>query len=152
MSEARVVFHTRNARYSSGNVHSILLIRVDDVEFPDAEWDDFAVVLLSWWCQAVVSLLRHEVVATHLSFMDGPYQAELERVFRGGWKILLVQRRQKPIVSYEARIEIASFVRSILDATDQALALCREREWWNEDADKLTEAADILRNTPLPQQ
>ncbi len=40
--------------------------------FPDDQWDDFGLVLLDWWCGALLRLVAGARVE-RLQFMEGPY-------------------------------------------------------------------------------
>lgn len=55
-------------------------LRAGDFDFPSAHWNDFVVVLLAWWTQALLEL--EETKTAEWSFMDGPWTVRLFRQTR----------------------------------------------------------------------
>lgn len=65
---------------ASGPAVGMIYIAVGDETFPSEDWDDFASVILPWWSEALVALLRPEAKSARWTFMDGPYEVRLVRL------------------------------------------------------------------------
>src|SRR5262245_37290390 len=63
---------------SRGVVTGVLYFAVDGGGFPDASWNDFVVVVLSWWCATLLKVASGAVAGEELCFMDGPFVVQLE--------------------------------------------------------------------------
>jgi hypothetical protein len=62
---------------SSGQLVGSIYISANGCAFPEATWVDFPAVILPWWSDALVSLLRREADRAEWLFMDGPYHVRL---------------------------------------------------------------------------
>jgi len=54
-------------------ITTTIYIKTDKGDFPDAEWTDFAVQVLSWWCEAAYTLHGQENAQIRVSFIDGDF-------------------------------------------------------------------------------
>ena len=44
------------------------------IDFPEAGWTDFPVVILGWWLDQIEGVLRRSSAEATCSFMDGPFE------------------------------------------------------------------------------
>jgi len=138
-------------RAESGLVYCEISLVVDGICFPDSRWTDFAVVVLAWWCQALLRLLRGESGRIEVDFMEGPYLVELQRAGPGLVLLSLVEAGLERRVEKRVEAEAFSLAQSVVAASDRVLLECKTRNWWSVDADKLhgsfTELSQVLRRT-----
>lgn len=129
----------------SGQVTAPIWLRVDDLAFPSLNWDDFAVVVLTWWANSLSRMLRgdsdHEIVR----FMDGPYLVTVEPTESESWRLRLVEERLiGSVVRVEASVDANALIESVMAAAHEMLSLCRERGWVTDDSQKLARALSEL--------
>ena len=129
----------------AGLVEAGILLRIGEFAFPAEQWLDNVVVVLSWWNNGALQLLRRASRRIEVRFMEGPYVSDIALATPGLWHGAFVEAGLKRRVHREATFEARPFVGSILSASDQVLALCRQQQWWSTDADELAASADALR-------
>jgi len=137
-------------RSAAGLVYTKLSLEVNGLSFPHAEWTDFAIVVLSWWCAAALRLLEGQSGPVEVSFMDGPFLVEVRPISREIWHLALVENGLRPAVKYSASVESNPFVESILHASKLVLQICQDYSWWSSDAEALASAAAALREKKRP--
>lgn len=108
-------------------------------QFPEINWDDFVVVVLSWWLSAVHRLLTTRSDVEELLFMDGPFfvaiknlgddQCHLEGFRRGATKAVFADE-----------VSLKRLHGVILKAARQIEAACTARQWENDDIRQLRSA------------
>jgi hypothetical protein len=98
-----------------------------DQQFPIAGWNDFVVVLASWWLDALDDIADGRAETT-LRFMDGPYWITI--VPQGSALLLLkcVEDRRNSGLAYETSVKLADlevelikFARSVVQACSRKL-------------------------------
>jgi hypothetical protein len=147
MIEPRLILDTKvTGRSGAGLVYTGLSLRGNGFAFPDPEWVDFAVVVLSWWTKATVNLLAERTKREEVRFMEGPYLIEVTVATRAKWQLRCIEAGEsRRTCEYETMVEIGAFVAALLEAACAALHLCRERGWWTHDADILESGIAEIR-------
>lgn len=59
------------------NIFGIIHFKNKDFFFPEKNWSDFIVIIMNWWSNAILKLLKNEVLSAELSFMDGPFLVKI---------------------------------------------------------------------------
>ena len=112
---------------------------VDGVEFPSAGWNDFVVVVLSWWTQALLDLEAERAV--DLSFMDGPWNARLALVTSELCDLRLYDGHgdegDAPKELLRAPVFRKSVVENLVRVGRSVVARCEAAGWTSTDLDKL---------------
>lgn len=140
MDSLYVVVDPERAGRTSHLVFTGVTLRTGAEAFPTESWTDFTVVVLSWWIPAV-SRVYANGRREQLSFMEGPYWAEIWRDAAGSWSADLVENRRHRRVLRTITFDAEEFANSLVQAADVTLRLCRERGWWSSDADLLESSA-----------
>jgi hypothetical protein len=132
-----IVEHQALTRTSSGSVIGpIWLLSNDDprIEFPEAGWTDFPVVILGWWLAQVESVLRRASVEANCSFMDGPFEFRIDDT----GQVLLRERRSMGTQETAAsQVSLQEFWQNLNVAASQLVSECDRRGWSNSDIDRL---------------
>jgi hypothetical protein len=136
----------RLTRSPAGLVLGDVWLAVDGSAFPTAQWWDFIVVVLGWWCQALLGLLGGEQGPIEVNFMDGPYRVELGPLANGSLHVVVIERDQK---GHVADVEAGPLVLSVLSAAARILHECKRRNWWSRDEEALAQAREALRRAVL---
>lgn len=93
--------------------------------FPDVGWNDFVVVILSWWIDAL-DQLSHGELTTHFRFMDGPFlvnasiQGEIVRLRCIEDRAGVGDRFETSVNLEEIRREVLSVAGRVSKACNQA--------------------------------
>lgn len=64
---------------ASRSITGVLYFDFSGFHFPSEQWNDFAVVIITWWLSAIQKLERDIEREVVLRFMDGPYYLRLAR-------------------------------------------------------------------------
>lgn len=105
--------------------------------FPAHRWNDFIVVVLSWWVVAVLRLLRKTSERELVHFMDGPYAVEIFNMPGGVLRFRALEGAQRNHERAVGEASVAGFVAELMARSYEVLDACRQRNWWSPDADKL---------------
>jgi hypothetical protein len=125
-------------RTASGSLLCKVFFEMGDTAFPERDWYDFAVVLLSAWIKAALALKGGHVDETKLSFMDGPFCVELTADREGLWKVAMVTRgvdadEVNPMGYADPNI----LLRSMAAAAEGMVTACEARGWDSIDLENL---------------
>jgi hypothetical protein len=145
MSDAspRIVIVERSLQqHASGSITGIIYWQAGGLSFPDDSWDDFVVVILCWWLQAIVRLAERSSSAESLFFMDGPFETKLS--LEGGLvRVTFVERRNDEQVNGSLRSTILEVCRAIDSAAASVLRACHTESFHSSEIDEL--AVEVQR-------
>jgi hypothetical protein len=153
MSGARVVVDPTTIRPSKGPCTGVIWIELGPTPYPLQGWNDFSVVILVAFAEALLRLLQGSSSRERVHFMEGPYAVDISMLSSGSIKIRTANRGLQGGATAEADEMAHAFTESVLAASDAVVAACRDTNCWSPDADKLEhllprlrEAAARLRN------
>lgn len=107
-----------------------LAISVENWRFPDPQWNDFVVTVLSWWIRETVYLLVEADATVELRFMDGPFWVVASRPDSGTDRVRLAfteGRAASDVVIGRAEVPIDEFARAIANAAKRVIEACERR-------------------------
>ena len=98
----------------------------DGFEFPSAGWNDFVVVIASWWIDALVEL-RDGSAEVELRFMDGPYFVRVAQLGGGLLRLRCVEAggEDGKIVG-EFTVRVDELTREIVALATRVSGACEE--------------------------
>lgn len=132
-----IVEHQSLTHTSSGSVTGKIWLRSNHeprIEFPEAGWIDFPVVVLGWWLAQVEALLRRASVEAHCSFMDGPFEFRIDD--KG--QIRLMERTTLGTREIAAsQVALQEFWQQLNVAASRLVAVCAQRGWSDADIENL---------------
>lgn len=140
------------SRSAAGGVYGNLSLQLNGLNFPEAQWTDFVVVVLCWWCRAAFQLLQGQTESAELRFMEGPFLVELRVSTPDTWHISLVEAGLTRRIRDSAEVKANPLVQSIVEASERAIAACRRQGWSSSDIDDLGSAVATLRQVKLGPQ
>jgi len=137
-----------NPRRSSatGLVTAGIWLRMSLRDFPAPGWDDFVVVVLGWWADVSVQLLRGGLSTARVDFMDGPYHVEITPLAPNEWHLLLVESRVSRQIEEAVRVDAGQLVASLIAASARILTTCQQRGWESRDSQRLAALLPMLRD------
>ena len=124
-------------RSEHGSVTGVVAIRADGGTFPEVRWNDFPVVILSWWLEPVSRILQGTTRVWECRFMEGPLSVRLEQRRGDTWSLVGFRNSR---VEFTATVSCRAFIRSLLDAACQILRECQHRGWQSRDIETLGSA------------
>ena len=133
------------ARTSAGLVHARLRIDVGNKKFPDPNWTDFAVVVLSWWCKGLTRLVTEEDTSVEIRFMDGPFLARVDAREKTSWELCLIRRLRTDRIEYLGEIDSGPLLDSVVTSAETVILLCKDRGWISRDTEDLERSLSELK-------
>jgi hypothetical protein len=101
-----------------------------EIDFPEARWTDFAVVILGWWLTEVEAMLRGASDEAHCSFMDGPFEFRIDKV----GEIRLLRRGASGTSDVAKRqISLHAFWQQLNVAASHVISECDRRGFSTDD-------------------
>ena len=128
----------------NSNVTGIIFLEDSGVCFPDNEWNDFAVVVLTWWINSVKELEKKEGKELELRFMDGPYYANIKVGANDQASVRFIQKGKSQEVIYESTIDVWKFIKSLSRSANAVLRKCADIGYLTPDIKELRSAFDGL--------
>lgn len=111
----------------------------NDEYFPEIHWNDFVVVILNWWIEAIERIEKATVgESDEFLFMDGPY---LVRGYKIDQKIMRMDfvksQLQGELIVSSINCNFSSFGESVLITAKRVVAEINKRKWEANELDKL---------------
>lgn len=123
-----------------GSIIGVLYVDFYTTCFPGDRWDDFIVVVTTWWLEALVKLELGFEREIALYFMDGPYWLTLTRKYGDDVQIRCVEDRIGSGVVHEEPISLEDFGKQLRRIARQVVSACRRNHFKSEDLDALEKA------------
>jgi hypothetical protein len=131
----------RPGRPATGNIWLV----INGHAFPAPQWNDFIVVILGWWAESLLRLLRNSSTKETVNFMDGPYAVEVSKTSSGGLHFRALEGANRSIERASGEGPALQFIRELISQSRDVLEGCRRQRWWSEDAEKLESSLDALQ-------
>ncbi len=78
MNDFEILLSEKDILITNGaNVDTFFCVRLGETYFPDPEWTDLTLAVLSMWAENLIRIHAGLNGVCRLSFMDGPYYLEL---------------------------------------------------------------------------
>ncbi len=120
-------------------------VRIGPCCYPTDNWDDFSVVILSWWCEQLHFLRDGLTSCAELLFMDGPYRLHISPTTAEN--ICRVRKfvEGKGYQTNEHTCDLRQIEEQIYLASSRLLALLQRLDYWDKDCDNLAKALILLK-------
>lgn len=111
---------------------------LDNFQFPENNWSDFAVVIMRWWLIAYSKLLSGCEKTVELLFMDGPMVVNITAIDFYLIKISFInQRSNNDIVEIECIAKKQDFALILKKTAQDLVDSCMQRGWDSIDIENL---------------
>lgn len=128
-----------------GTIHGPIWCEHGAAAFPGLAWNDFPVVVLGWWLEAVGILLDGRSRSATVHFMDGPYKVHLYAGHREWWRAEWVKEGADGAeVVNQFEFPNESLVRSLTVCSDNLLLECTANGWKSADIDSVVSLRERL--------
>ncbi len=118
---------------------------VEGYKFPAEDWNDFVVVVLGWWANAMLRLLRNDSANETVNFMDGPYAVEVSITSAGMLRFRALEGIGRHIEKATGEAPPIAFVESLISQSREVISACRHQGWWSRDADYLVSSLESVQ-------
>lgn len=120
------------AQSSSGMITGEIFLEENGTFFPEERWNDFPVVILSWWLEALATV--GVGAAVECRFMDGPF---LFRVSPLPGHMCRVEFLDDQSAQLLVQLQLPQLQSSVGSAALAVLAACNNNGWRTQDIQHL---------------
>lgn len=131
---------TPKGREATSNIR----LEINGISFPQPRWNDFVLVVLTWWNQALLRLMSGVSNREQVDFMEGPYAVEVAISPSGilNFRADEGSARANEIVTGE---ELAmTFAHELITRSSEILDECKHRGWRSKGAETLESSSKAL--------
>ena len=133
----RVLFDPDTLRQGKrGSVTGVVYFEFSpEVQFPVAGWNDFVIIVASWW-RAALEQISHGQAEAELRFMDGPYW--ITAVPQGtNLRLLCIEDRRDVGLVYEVVVQVEDLKRELRTFARDLSVACKAAGIESADLDEL---------------
>lgn len=123
---------------TEGVVTGRIILRYGNICFPEAGWNDFVAVVLSWWVEAAIDLCGPTGKSRELRFMDGPFWVDVTRTEPSSLQFCFVHgQKRPPQVVFSAKSNAGVFWESLIATSQQLLKITESRDFYSYELSQL---------------
>lgn len=110
----------------------------DGLYFPERNWIDFPVVLMSWWGSALLRILTGQSRDEHIHFMEGPFSVSVARLPDSTeLHFSAINESFDRNIVAACQESVVAFRNSFVDAARRLLIRCNEMHYSSKDLSDL---------------
>ena len=123
----------------SGNITGEICFQIDDFFFPESNWNDFVVVILTWWNKSINTLIASSVgTVVEFNFMDGPFYIQGAKKNEEEVTLHFIKRSVVgENIFYSIDTDISELKRSINQASKKVIKTMRGKAIQTDDTIEL---------------
>lgn len=132
-----------NRNFITGEIY----FSYNDQYFPEKGWNDFIVVILTWWHKAIINLIssRQNGIVQEFEFMDGPLLVKGNKLSDDIVELQFIkEKKDSEHIFYTCRTSINKFKNTLLHNTKKLLEDIKKRNWHSDDIEELEKMWIIL--------
>lgn len=133
------VGETSLSRSRHGLVTGAVYFVLDGYAFPERDWSDFPVVVLSWWLEKAAAMLEGRSQSVDFQFMDGPYMVVATCEADRSLRLDGVRNASKRQIIASGGTSLQALCSDLTRAAGRIERACLERGWDSEDAQRLSQ-------------
>lgn len=143
MTDVALIVDASNiAVRASGPATGTIIVKVGDVLFPTADWNDFVVVIVEAWLSALRRLAAQETESERVHMMEGPYAVDIARLSAGRFRVRALERPNRQLASSDVSLSV--LVEDAIRAGDLVLQSCRNAGDRSADLTRLESSLQAL--------
>jgi hypothetical protein len=120
-----------------GSITGIVFFDFGGILFPDDRWNDFVVVVTTWWLAALDRLERGAEREVVLQFMDGPYSITLTCQEDNATLLRCIEDRRNGGVLHEEHIDLPELAAQVRRLARRVASACSRNGLESSDVDIL---------------
>ena len=106
-------------------------------QFPEKGWNDFVVIVLTWWLSAMREMKLGRSTNQELRFMDGPLHINVSKREFDFCQIECFEDRSDGKAEYSCALRFSVLLNEIIGAAESVYAVCSENGWDSDDVREL---------------
>ena len=110
--------------------------------FPERGWTDFVIIILNWWTESILKLLKNISIEEELDFMDGPAMVKIQYLKNDFFNLYFILNKE---VVTSSKVDIELFTRSFLKELNSLIRVLNENGWENKEVHSLIENHKMLQ-------
>jgi hypothetical protein len=122
---------------ASRSITGVVYFEFGEACFPAERWNDFAVVITSWWLEAIDKLERGVDREVLMYFMDGPYHLAATRMSGDEIRLRCIESRRSDLVRHEELVKLADLGELVRRLAREVARACSRAGMQSSDLDKL---------------
>lgn len=117
--------------------------------FPELRWNDFVVIILTWWIQSLSKLMISDIGTTcEFQFMDGPFVVRGMKAEDNIVDLEFVQQKFKNEKKFfKVRCSIEQFKNSLMFTSRKVIKLIKKKKWDTKEIRELSSIIETIRKT-----
>lgn len=129
----------------SGKVTGTIYWDVEGSCFPDTSWNDFIIIIINWWTDAICRIINHQSLTEAFDFMDGPYFIKCR--VKNDCICLTFNARKLNTINYSCiwKGRASDLGKEIHAVGKKALRVCYRNQYMNDDIALLEKSNYKLR-------
>jgi len=119
---------------------------IDNQFFPEQNWNDFVVVILSWWLESLMKLILSDDGSSYdFSFMDGPLLVRGKKIDNDIINLEFVRKKLNgDEIQLTARCSVNELRESLIGAARKTVKILEAKMWVTEETRKLRKLLNSL--------
>lgn len=139
----KIIIDEKSFQQGKSNITGIVYFSTENhCQFPCEGWNDFVVVIATWWLRALDDLDDLKAT-TKLLFMDGPYWVNLRHVDPDHLWVEFFEDRKGCGVIETFTINKIDFFEMVLDFANRISKVCESKSFVSDD---LKELRRVIKN------
>ncbi len=131
---------------SSKAVTGLICLKAGETSFPENKWNDFVIVLLTWWFESLLDVQASRSPAFELSFMDGPFLARGCLIDKQAISMEFVEGRARgERLVFTAEGTLDTLQNSMIGAAEETIRAVELHGWQARDLGKVKELLSEAR-------
>ncbi len=98
-------------------------------QFPEKGWNDFIVVVLSWWLAAFENIILDSVDNEELRFMDGPLYVTVKKLDKDIFRIGCFNEKMGNGAEFSGEYSITEIINAVLNVAKTVESVCSKNGW-----------------------
>ncbi len=150
MTLAEVLVHTNkeNLEFRSQITGEVYFsIRSKNFFFPEENWNDFIVIVLTWWHNSLIRIKHSKSKVTEeLLFMDGSFVVKVTKTNDEIATLAFIHESLSSLeIEHTCTVNISQMIESLLQSTNELLEVIHQNRWYSEEIEELEKAYEILK-------
>lgn len=137
--------HLEFRRQVTGEIY--FSIRSENFFFPEENWNDFIVIVLTWWHNSLIRIKNSKSkIIEELDFMDGSFAVKVTKINDEIATLAFIHERlSSSEIEHTCIVNISQMIESLLQSTNELLKVIHQNQWYSEEIEELEKVYEILK-------
>ncbi len=128
------------------NITGVIYFEQDGKFYPQKNWNDFAVIISSWWTYEFFQFIKKNKKSCEFLFMDGHYSMLIERNKN---KLRLRFLDSKDELIWQGNEPVETILLDLIILSDKITTYCKSQNWETNDTKSLELNLKMLKSIKL---